>query len=124
MCVTDHLLPLLLLLPLRAPSESDLHSFLCVQLACLSVIMAAIYWILFTLGINLPGLFSCPLNCECYQFKSVCRILFDIDELHLDTELLVVEGVLRAKHYVQLAQKPGLKKELHDCSCRTLQNCE
>lgn len=87
--------------------------------------MAAAFWILFLLQvIFFGGTVSCPLNCDCSRFKSVCSVVFDIDELDLDTELLVVKGVLRARHYLQLDEKPYLKKELQDCSCRSLQNCE
>ena len=82
-------------------------------------------WIYFIfLGVFLSGICACPFNCDCTKFKSVCSVIFESDELDLDAELLGVKGVLKARHYLQLDDRPSMKKELHDCSCRSLMNCE
>ena len=74
--------------------------------------------------IFIPEVFSCPFNCECTQFKSVCTVIFEGDELDMGCYLLVVKGKLYPRHYLELNSKPDLRKELHDSSCRSLENCE
>ena len=86
--------------------------------------MSAGYFVLAFLWINLAETFGCPFNCQCTEFKSICNIVFDVDELDLNADLLIVNGALKARHYIELDKKPALKKELHDSSCRTLVNCE
>ena len=84
--------------------------------------MAILYMVLFYALLNLS--LGCPFNCRCSANKSTCTVIFNDDELDLGAKVLEVNGVLTPHHYVQLDKLPEMIKILHDCSCRSLRNCE
>ena len=65
----------------------------------------------------------CPYNCKCSESKSVCHIWNCASQIFVDTEALVVRGVLCPHHYGKLQRHPEVGVLLLDSPCGILPKC-